>query len=94
MEVKAPKLRGALGAIERRVLRTASMNEFGEPARVRLRSTKRIVPNPSWDGVVREDPKDSCCYGHIQMSRATMMRLTRCRKRTLCVRSARSCTRT
>jgi hypothetical protein len=51
---ETPKLRGALGAIERRVLRTAGMNEFDEPARVGFDATKRIVPNPSWDGVVRK----------------------------------------
>ena len=48
------KLRGALGAIERRVLRTATMNEFDEPARVGFDATKRIVPNPTWDGVVQK----------------------------------------
>jgi hypothetical protein len=51
---ETPKLRGALGAIERRVLRTASMNEFDEPARVGFDATKRIIPNPSWDGVVNK----------------------------------------
>lgn len=50
------KLRGALGAIERRAMATRmELNEFNEsPPQASFEATKRILPNPSWDGVVRK----------------------------------------
>jgi hypothetical protein len=74
------KLRGALGAIERRVAaRRLEMNEFNEsPPQAMFEATKEILPNTSWDGVVRKilEIRVATSYANVKGDNDEVHRMT------------------
>jgi hypothetical protein len=73
------KLKGALAAIERKVARaTVEMDEFNESRPPTFEATRRIMPNPTWDGVVRKvlEIRVATSYANVKGDDDEVHRLT------------------
>lgn len=79
MFTEKAKLRGALAAIERKVaVATIEMDEFNESRPPTFEATRRILPNPTWDGIVRKvlEIRVATSYANVKGDDDEMHRLT------------------